>query len=275
MKKLFWGTALLLFLIGGYVHATVYNAPFTVSGLFTASGHTVLEGVTSTGATGTGKLAYDTSPIFTTPNIGSAAANAVNYCADAAGSGTTYTCTVTGLTAYTTGMLATFVPGTASSGASTINMTSLGAKSIIFANTTGTAMGTNDLLAGGVYQLEYDGTNFRKISGPDQAWTGLSYSNSWTDIGAGFQAGQYRKLQNGQACVRGTLSGGTQTAGTTVFTLPAGARPPAIAMLMATNDAATKDLTVQFRVTTGGVATLNSASLSTYIGIPEQCFAIF
>ena len=37
-----------------------------------SAGHITLEGVTSTGATGTGKFVFDTSPVFTTPNIGSA-----------------------------------------------------------------------------------------------------------------------------------------------------------------------------------------------------------
>ncbi len=198
----------------------------------------------------------------------------VNYCPDATGSTTTYTCTVPGLAALNPGLEVTFVPQAANTGASTLNIDTLGAKSIIFANTTGTAMGTNDLLANGIYTLEYDGTNFRKISGPDQAWTGLAYSNSWTDFGAGFQAGQYRKLANGQVCVRGTLSGGTQTAGTTIFTLPAGARPPATTGLIAT-DSTTVDVIIQLRISTAGVVTNLSTLLSTYILMPETCFATF
>ena len=41
-------------------------------GAFTATGHVTIEGVTSTGATGTGKFVFDTSPTLTTPNIGTA-----------------------------------------------------------------------------------------------------------------------------------------------------------------------------------------------------------
>lgn len=37
-------------------------------------GHTVIEGVTSTGAIGTGKLVYDTSPTLVTPNLGTPSA---------------------------------------------------------------------------------------------------------------------------------------------------------------------------------------------------------
>ena len=40
------------------------------AGALSVTGHTTFEGVTSTGATGTGKLVYDTSPVLTTPNLG-------------------------------------------------------------------------------------------------------------------------------------------------------------------------------------------------------------
>lgn len=48
------------------------NASF--AGTLAATGHTTFEGVTSTGATGTGKLVYDTSPTLTTPNLGTPSA---------------------------------------------------------------------------------------------------------------------------------------------------------------------------------------------------------
>lgn len=44
----------------------------------TFTGHQTIEGVTSTGATGTGKFVFDTSPTLTTPTIGVAAATSVN-----------------------------------------------------------------------------------------------------------------------------------------------------------------------------------------------------
>lgn len=42
----------------------------TVGGTISVTGHTTFEGVTSTGATGTGRLVYATSPTFTTPVLG-------------------------------------------------------------------------------------------------------------------------------------------------------------------------------------------------------------
>lgn len=50
----------------------------TISSNLTVSGHTTLEGVTSTGATGTGKLVYDTSPTLSAPTLGAATVTTVN-----------------------------------------------------------------------------------------------------------------------------------------------------------------------------------------------------
>jgi len=44
----------------------------------TISGHLTVEGVTSTGATGTGKFVFDGSPTLVTPNIGAATATTIN-----------------------------------------------------------------------------------------------------------------------------------------------------------------------------------------------------
>jgi hypothetical protein len=46
----------------------------TAAGALSVTGHTTFEGVTSTGATGTGKLVYDTSPTLVTPALGTPSA---------------------------------------------------------------------------------------------------------------------------------------------------------------------------------------------------------
>ena len=46
----------------------------------TLAGHTVFEGVTSTGATGTNKLVYDTSPILVTPALGTPSSGTLTSC---------------------------------------------------------------------------------------------------------------------------------------------------------------------------------------------------
>ncbi len=81
------GTVTSVGLAGTAAQITVTGAtPITTSGSWTLSlpnvltapgtlgavGHTIFEGVTSTGATGTGKLVYDGTPTLVTPNIGAA-----------------------------------------------------------------------------------------------------------------------------------------------------------------------------------------------------------
>jgi hypothetical protein len=61
----------------------------TFAGALSVTGHTTFEGVTSTGATGTGKLVYDTSPTLVTPALGTPSALV----------GTNITGTAAGLTA--------------------------------------------------------------------------------------------------------------------------------------------------------------------------------
>jgi len=53
----------------------------------TVGGHTTFESVTSTGATGTGKLVYDNSPTLVTPNIGAATGTSLNVSGNLTSSG--------------------------------------------------------------------------------------------------------------------------------------------------------------------------------------------
>lgn len=66
------------------------------------------------------------------------------------------------LTAYTAGMGVYFVPANNSTGAATININSLGAKSIVKGD--GTALESGDLQASTVHFIVYDGTNFVLIN---------------------------------------------------------------------------------------------------------------
>jgi hypothetical protein len=62
------------------------------------------------------------------------------------------------ITAYATRMLVVFTPANANTGATTINVNGVGAKSIVKGN--GTALAANDLLTTVPAVLVYDGTNF-------------------------------------------------------------------------------------------------------------------
>jgi hypothetical protein len=66
------------------------------------------------------------------------------------------------LTAYATGNLFSFVAAATNTGAATINLNSLGAKSITKAGSTALAAG--DIVSGQLYLIEYDGTRFQLIN---------------------------------------------------------------------------------------------------------------
>lgn len=71
------GTTAALIADNGAVAADIFEARDNGTPVFSIkdAGHVLVEGVTSTGATGTGKFVFDTSPTFTTPNIGNATGN--------------------------------------------------------------------------------------------------------------------------------------------------------------------------------------------------------
>jgi hypothetical protein len=56
------------------------------------------------------------------------------------------------------------------------------------------------------------------------AWTAVTFTNSWVDLGGAFQTCQYRKVGD-IVYVRGYMK--TGTINTAAFTLPSGFRPPA------------------------------------------------
>jgi hypothetical protein len=66
------------------------------------------------------------------------------------------------IAAYATGNLFSFVAAATNTGAATINLNSLGAKSITKSGTT--ALAASDLVIGRVYLIEYDGTRFQLIN---------------------------------------------------------------------------------------------------------------
>ena len=66
------------------------------------------------------------------------------------------------ITAYATGNLFSFVAVATNTGAATINLNSLGAKSITKSGTTALAAG--DIVSGQLYLIEYDGTRFQLLN---------------------------------------------------------------------------------------------------------------
>jgi hypothetical protein len=85
------------------------------------------------------------------------------FSCQAAGSGGNYTCNLTPpITAYTAGTTYWFRAGTANTGMSTININSLGARTI--KKQSGQDLAANDILAGQWVMITYDGTNMQMLS---------------------------------------------------------------------------------------------------------------
>ena len=101
------------------------------------------------------KAALATIPVAGVINEGR-----ITYAASA-GAANAYTCTLlVTLTAYTAGLtiLLDVAAGASNTGASTLNVDSIGVKSIVRAD--GAATAANDIRAGQIVQMTYDGTNF-------------------------------------------------------------------------------------------------------------------
>lgn len=84
--------------------------------------------------------------------------NAVKVLASVAGTNTITGSMTPDLTSYSTGMLVILTPANNTTGAATINIDSLGAKSIVRGD--GTALESGDMQASTTHALLYDGTNF-------------------------------------------------------------------------------------------------------------------
>ena len=147
-----------------------------MAGALSVTGHTTFEGVTSTGATGTGKLVYDTSPSFTTPALGTPSSG-----------------TVTNLT------------GTAS-----INI-----NGTVGATTPAAVTGTNLMSSGGIWAKSlYAGTTYTDglvidyVSPTARFSAGTSDGFAWYNAGVGTTS-LMTLSSAGVLAVTGGISGGT------------------------------------------------------------------
>lgn len=90
----------------------------------------------------------------------SAQSGTASYCASASNNGMAYTCLLTPtLLAYTTGMVINWKADIANTGAATLNIDLIGA--VPLRKSDGTNVSANDIQAGRLYPLWYDGTGFR------------------------------------------------------------------------------------------------------------------
>ena len=147
---------------------------------------------------------------------GSAATDAAQYGQLQAGATTIATVsgtdTLTGtltpaLAAYATGNLFSFVAANTNTGAATINLNSLGAKSITKKGSTALAAG--DIVSGQVHLIEYDGTRFQLINPSASSVSSISFGSTGLTPAT---------ATTGAVTVAGTLAianGGTGTTSTT------------------------------------------------------------
>lgn len=102
-----------------------------------------------------------------------------DYAADA-GANDTYTITVTPApTAYVTGQVYVFKANTVNTGAATLNVNSLGAKTIV--KNYNVTLTDGDIKANQIVEVVYDGTNFQLLS-PISSITGLSNGATSRDL---------------------------------------------------------------------------------------------
>jgi len=113
----------------------------------------------STSSASTAKAATANSVKSVNDSLASHSTDLVTHGVYGTASGTnTLTMTLGNVPAYVEGMLVAFKNTTANTGAATLNINTLGAKSIKKAN--GNTLTSGSLKAGGIYQLRYDGSNF-------------------------------------------------------------------------------------------------------------------
>lgn len=107
----------------------------------------------------------------------------LNYCADA-GSNDTYACNLNpAITAYTTGACYRFKANTANTGAATISFNAIGAKTIKkVAGGVTTDLSDNDIRAGQIADVCYDGTNMQMQSTLGNAASSNTASGWWYPI---------------------------------------------------------------------------------------------
>lgn len=127
-------------------------------------------------------------------------------CVDA-GSTDTYVCSMANApTAYSARMWIELYANTTNTGASTVNVNALGAKSIL--KHDGTALADGDLVATRSYRLVYDGTNFRLPSGGGAGTvTGTGTANKLTKFTAGGVIGDSLCSDDGTSINCGDVSG--------------------------------------------------------------------
>lgn len=120
---------------------------------------------------------------------GQVADSSLTYAGTSSGTDTITASVSPAITAYAAGQRFHFKAGGTNTGAATININSVGAKSVKKGAAGGTDLAAGDITTGGMYTVEYDGTNFqlipRSVNSPDAATVTTSLTVNGAASGAG------------------------------------------------------------------------------------------
>lgn len=161
--------------VDGVSYAGTADASTTAKGIVERATQAEVDAGTDAGGT--------TAPLFAVPSNIAAAVQKSSYvyAADAEASDAYVITLAPAIAAYATGLSILFKPNTVNTGAATINVNGLGAKSIL--KDKDVVLEDGDLKAGGIYHIVYDGINFQLQTPPATTLSGALATEAGTFFG--------------------------------------------------------------------------------------------
>src|SRR5262245_58729727 len=138
--------------------ATMINSTLKKDGGNTATADIPMGGFSLTGLGAAGARTEST-------NFSDLQDNKGEHIASVSGTDTIVLTPTIALTAYAAGQRYTFTAAGSNTGAVTVNISALGAKSLVQNDTAHTALASGDIVSGQTVDMRYDGTRFKLLSG--------------------------------------------------------------------------------------------------------------